>query len=37
MSVKLMKRNLISKAQTHYEIKTFADSTLNSIKNLIPK
>ena len=32
-----MRRNLIPKAQKHYEIKTLADSKLNSIKNLISK
>ena len=36
VSMKLMRRKLISKAQKH-EIKTLADSKLNSIKNLISK
>ena len=37
VSMKLMRRKLISKAPKHYEIKTLADSKLNSIKNLISK
>ena len=35
--VKLIRRRLTSKAQKHYEIKTIADSKLNSIKDLISK
>lgn len=35
--VKLVRRKLTSKAQKHYEIKTIADSKLNSIKDLISK
>ena len=37
VSMKLMRQKLISKAQKHYEIKTLADSKLNSIKKLISK
>ena len=33
--MKHMRRTLMSKAQKHYEIKTLADSKLNSIKHLI--
>ena len=32
LSVKFMRRNLISKIQKHYGINTLADSKLNSIK-----
>ena len=35
--VKLVRRRLTSKSQKHYEIKTIAESKLNSIKNLISK
>ena len=35
--VKLIRRKMTSKAQKHYEIKTIADSKLNSIKGLISK
>ena len=35
--VKLVRRSLASKAQKHYEIKTIADSKLNTIKELISK
>ena len=35
--VKLIRRKMTSKAQKHYEIKTIADSKLNSIKDLISK
>ena len=35
--VKLVRRRLQTKTQKHYEIKTIADSKLNSIKNLISK
>ena len=35
--IKLVRRKCISKAQTHYEIKTLGESKLNSIKNLISK
>ena len=35
--VKLVRRKLMSKAQKHYEIKTIAESKLNSVKNLISK
>ena len=33
--VKAFRRKLMSKAQKHYEIKTIADSKLNSIKDLV--
>ena len=33
--VKLLRRNLMSKTQKHYEIKTLGESKLNSIKSLI--
>ena len=33
--VKLVRRELVSKAQKHYEIKTIGESKLNSVKNLI--
>ena len=35
--VKFIRRRLTSKSQKHYEIKTIAESKLNSIKNLISK
>lgn len=35
--VKLVRRRLHAKSQKHYEIKTIADSKLNSIKDLISK
>ena len=35
--VKAFRRKLMSKAQKHYEIKTIADSKLNSIKDLVSK
>ena len=35
--VKLVRRKLMSKAQTHYEIKTIGESKLNPVKNLISK
>ena len=35
--VKLVRRRLHTKSQKHYEIKTIADSKLNSIKDLISK
>ena len=35
--VKLVRRKLMSKAQKHFEIKTFGESKLNSVKNLISK
>ena len=35
--VKLVRRELMSKAQKHYEIKTIGESKLNSVKNLISK
>ena len=34
--MKLMRRKLMSKAQKHFEIKTLADSKLNSMKNYFP-
>ena len=37
VSIKIIRRMLMSKAQKHYEIKTFGESKLNSIKNLISK
>ena len=35
--VKFLRRKLTSKAQKHYEIKTIADSKLNSVKDLISR
>lgn len=35
--VKLVRRRITSKARKHYEIKTMAESKLNSIKDLISK
>lgn len=35
--VKLIRRRLTTKSKKHYEIKTIADSKLNSIKDLISK
>ena len=35
--VKLVRRRLHAKTQKHYEIKTIAESKLNSIKDLISK
>ena len=35
--IKLVRRRLHTKSQTYYEIKTIADSKLNSIKDLISK
>ena len=35
--VKLVRRRLNAKSQKHYQIKTIADTKLNSIKNLISK
>ena len=37
VSIKIIRRKLMSKAQKHYEIKTIGESKLNSIKNLISK
>ena len=37
MSIKIIRRKLMSKAQKHYEIKTIGESKLNSIKNYFPK
>ena len=37
VSIKIIRRKLMSKAQKHYEIKTIGKSKLNSIQNLISK
>ena len=37
VSIKIIRRKLMSKAQKHYEIKTIGESKLNLIKNLISK
>ena len=37
VSIKIIRRKLMSKAQKYYEINTIGESKLNSIKNLISK
>ena len=37
VGIKLIRRRLSTKSKKHYEIKTMAESKLNSIKNLISK